>query len=137
MIDNQIIEICPLAFARGRTFTNSFIICDEMQNATKAQIVMMMTRLGSGSKMVLVGDPMQHDRLPGGAPSGFTDFLRRYKTATENGKINGIRTFYFRAADVVRHPTVQVVLDLYEEKPVAAAGAEGGARAEATGSESD
>ena len=101
------IEIAPLAFMRGRTLSNAFIILDEAQNATAAQMKMFLTRLGDGSRMVITGDPSQVD-LPFGMRSGLIDAVERLET------ISGIATVRFDRSDVVRHPLVAEIVDAYE-----------------------
>ena len=109
MIANDIIEISPLAFMRGRTFKNSYIIADEMQNATHEQTKMLLTRIGEGSKIVVTGDLAQHDR--GFNNNGLKDFLQKYNTGT----YSSIRHVQFTKRDVERHPVVADVLKIYDE----------------------
>lgn len=98
------IEICPLAFMRGRTFINTFIVADEMQNATSDQLLMLLTRLGDGSKMVITGDPVQTD------VNGYSCF----HSAHDNLRfIDQIQFVTFENADVVRHPTVEKILNVW------------------------
>jgi phosphate starvation-inducible PhoH-like protein len=107
-IANGEIEIAPLAFMRGRTLADSFIILDEAQNTTAAQMKMMLTRFGMNSRMVICGDPRQVD-IPGGtARSGLNDAVGRLQG------IDGISTIRFTSADVVRHPLVGRIVDAYE-----------------------
>ncbi|MFN5822407.1 MAG: PhoH family protein, partial [Sphingomonadales bacterium] len=102
------IEIAPLAFMRGRTLANAFIILDEAQNTTPAQMKMFLTRFGMESRMVICGDPKQVD-LPGGATfSGLNDAVHRLEG------VDGISTIRFNSADVVRHPLVGRIVDAYE-----------------------
>jgi phosphate starvation-inducible protein PhoH and related proteins len=102
------IEIAPLAFMRGRTLADSFIILDEAQNTTAAQMKMFLTRFGMNSRMVICGDPQQVD-IPGGAQySGLNDAVRRLEG------IESIETIRFTSADVVRHPLVGRIVDAYE-----------------------
>jgi phosphate starvation-inducible protein PhoH and related proteins len=102
------IEIAPLAFMRGRTLADSFIILDEAQNTTAAQMKMMLTRFGMNSRMVICGDPLQVD-IPGGdRMSGLNDAVRRVEG------IEGITTIRFNSGDVVRHPLVGKIVDAYE-----------------------
>ena len=82
MMYDQKIEICPLAYMRGRTFDNAWIIGDEMQNSTPSQMKMLLTRIGEGSKMVVIGDPNQHDR--GFEHNGLIDLLERLPAPTDN-----------------------------------------------------
>ncbi len=107
-IANGEIEIAPLAFMRGRTLADSFIILDEAQNTTAAQMKMMLTRFGMNSRMVICGDPKQVD-IPGGvARSGLNDAVGRIQD------IEGISIIRFNSADVVRHPLVGRIVDAYE-----------------------
>jgi phosphate starvation-inducible protein PhoH and related proteins len=101
------LEVAPLAFMRGRTLSDSFVILDEAQNATDDQIKMFLTRLGSGSKMVVTGDVTQID-LPSGQRSG----LRT--AATRLGAIDGVGVVELDAGDVVRHPLVAKIVRAYE-----------------------
>ena len=105
-IEDGTIEIAPVAFMRGRTLTDSFIIVDEAQNTTCEQMKMLLTRLGSGSKLVITGDITQVD-LPNGR-SGLVDVLPILKD------VAGIGIQYFEEADVVRHPLVQKVVHAYD-----------------------
>ncbi len=113
-IEQGEIEIAPLAFMRGRTLSHAFIILDEAQNTTPAQMKMFLTRLGEGSRMVITGDPSQID-LPPGAPSGLADATARLQGIQEIG------TVVFDKSDVVRHPLVTRIVEAYEdEQPIAA-----------------
>lgn len=104
------IEIAPLAFMRGRTLADSFIILDEAQNTTAAQMKMFLTRFGMNSRMVICGDPRQVD-IPGGdRMSGLNDAVRRLEG------VDGITTIHFNSSDVVRHPLVGKIVDAYEGK---------------------
>jgi len=102
------IEIAPIAFMRGRTLSDAFVILDEAQNTTPAQMKMFLTRFGQNSRMVICGDPRQVD-LPGGpGASGLNDAVTRLEG------IEGIAMCRFTAADVVRHPIVGRIVDAYE-----------------------
>jgi len=102
------IEIAPIAFMRGRTLADAFVILDEAQNTTPAQMKMFLTRFGQNSRMVVCGDPRQVD-IPGGdSQSGLADAVRRLEG------IEGINVTRFSAADVVRHPIVGRIVDAYE-----------------------
>ncbi|MEE9433400.1 MAG: PhoH family protein [Sphingorhabdus sp.] len=102
------IEIAPLAFMRGRTLADSFIILDEAQNTTAAQMKMFLTRFGMNSRMVICGDPQQVD-IPGGErSSGLNDAVRRLDG------VENIDIIRFTSADVVRHPLVGRIVDAYE-----------------------
>jgi len=111
MVANRIIELCPLAFMRGRTFEKSWIICDEAQNCTPNQMLMVMTRMGLDSKLVITGDPSQFDR--GFEVNGLTDVVRRVSNAGDV-VTDGITVVHFDGKDVVRHPIIPKVLDLYK-----------------------
>ena len=107
LIEEKRIEIAPLAFMRGRTLANAFVVLDEAQNATSMQMKMFLTRLGEGSRMVITGDRSQID-LPRGVTSGLHDAERLLKT------INDISFSYFTSKDVVRHPLVAAIIEAYE-----------------------
>ena len=107
LIEKQVIEVAPLAYMRGRTLNNSFIILDESQNTTLEQMKMFLTRIGFGSTAVITGDITQVD-LPRGTKSGLThviDVLR---------DVPGISFTHFKPKDVVRHPLVQRIVEAYE-----------------------
>ena len=106
-LDNNVIELSPLAFMRGRTLSQSFIILDEGQNTTVTQMKMFLTRLGQGSKMVITGDVTQID-LPRSVPSGLIDAGHRLKNIDRVGVIT------LENADIVRHPLVQKIVEAYE-----------------------
>ena len=101
------IEIAPLAFMRGRTLSNAFVVLDEAQNTTEMQMKMFLTRMGEGSRMAITGDPSQID-LPRGMQSGLVQALRVL------GDVGGIGFVRFSAADVVRHPLVAKIIDAYD-----------------------
>ena len=105
--EEKTIEIAPLAFMRGRTLSNAFVVLDEAQNATAMQMKMFLTRLGKGSRMVITGDRTQID-LPRGVPSGLADAERLLK------HIPKIGFNYFTSKDVVRHPLVAAIIEAYE-----------------------
>lgn len=107
LIHQGVIEVAPLAFMRGRTLNDSFVILDEAQNATSEQMKMFLTRLGFSSKAVITGDVTQTD-LPQGKTSG----LIQARDLLE--EIKGIKFIYFTRDDVVRHPLVQEIIDAYE-----------------------
>lgn len=110
--ENDVIEIAPLAFMRGRTLNDSFIILDEGQNATIPQMKMFLTRMGMGSKIVVTGDVTQVD-LPGGVANGLDDAVRRL------GSLARVAVVRMEKSDIVRHPLVQAIVEAYET-PVAA-----------------
>lgn len=107
LISNQTIEISPLAYMRGRTFENAWIIADEAQNMTPNQMLMLLTRIGNDSKMVITGDQRQHDR--GFEHNGLTDFLHRM----EGKEISEVKHIQFSHQDVERHKVIPKILKLY------------------------
>ena len=107
-METGVIEIAPLAFMRGRTLSNAYIILDEAQNTSKMQMKMFLTRLGFNSRMVITGDITQID-LPNNVTSGLSEALK--VTNFINEKVSQI---YFNDQDVVRHPLVQKIVKAYE-----------------------
>lgn len=107
LIERGVIEIAPLAYMRGRTLDDAFVILDEAQNTTKAQMKMFLTRLGFDSKMVITGDKSQID-LPRGVDSGLI------ATETILKKVNDVHFQYLEQGDVVRHPLVAKIIEAYE-----------------------
>lgn len=107
MVYDQQIEICPLAYMRGRTFENSWIIGDEMQNSTPSQMKMLLTRIGEGSKMVIAGDVRQHDR--GFEVNGLSDLVSRLNLDSEN-----IKHIAFTEDDVIRAEVIKEILRFYD-----------------------
>ncbi|MGB9621790.1 MAG: PhoH family protein [Brevinematia bacterium] len=107
LMEKNIIEIAPLAFMRGRTLNNSFIILDEAQNTTKEQMKMFLTRLGFGSKMVITGDITQSD-LPKNKESGLIHAQKLFEN------VEGIKIIYLSKEDVIRHDIVKKIIELYE-----------------------
>jgi len=110
MLDEQAIEISPLAYMRGRTFKQSWIIADEMQNATPNQMKMLLTRLGDGSRMVVTGDTRQADRNE--ADNGLLNFQRLVDNYKRCQYVAGVE---FSGKDIHRHPAVVEVLKIYGE----------------------
>ena len=108
LIDSGVIEVAPLAFMRGRTLAHSFVILDEAQNCTTAQMKMFLTRLGEDARMVVTGDPSQSD-LPGGRAEGLSDALSIL------GGVEGVAVACFSEKDVVRHPLVSRIVRAYDE----------------------
>ena len=106
-IERNVIEVAPLAFMRGRSLNDSFIILDEAQNTTPEQMKMFLTRIGFGSRAVVTGDVTQTD-LPAGKPSGLKHVINILKNT------DGVAFTFFEAADVVRHPLVQRIVKAYE-----------------------
>jgi len=121
MVLNNIIEISPLAYMRGRTFKNAFIIADEMQNSSPNQMMMLTTRIGMNSKMVITGDLKQTDK---GNNSGLSDFVDRfelYKKYDINAQKNdsetdnkNIEVIYLGKSDIERNPIVKKIIDIYQ-----------------------
>ncbi len=107
-LETGIIEVAPLAYMRGRTLNDAFIILDEAQNASHEQLKMFLTRLGYDSKAVITGDITQSD-LPGGKPLGLLQAMETLK------EIAGIKFSYFSGEDVVRHELVQKIIEAYEK----------------------
>jgi len=110
MLEEQVIEISPLAFMRGRTFKGSWVVADEMQNATPGQIKMLLTRLGEGSKIVVTGDTRQADRSD--SDNGLLDFKGLVERYQQSKYVAGVE---FERKDIARHPAVKEILDIYGE----------------------
>lgn len=111
MINDNVLEIAPLAYMRGRTFKKSFIIADEMQNATPSQVKMILTRIGENSKICMTGDLAQHDR--GFEENGLRDFLARLENSDS---VDGLNIIRFSSTDIQRHPIITQILRLYKEE---------------------
>ena len=109
MLEDNVIEISPLAYMRGRTFKNAFVVADEMQNATPSQMKMLLTRLGTNSRMVVTGDLNQADRP---RENGLLEFCSLYG---QGGEYRMIAMARFETRDVERHPVVKEVLSIYKE----------------------
>src|SRR5213082_1430352 len=107
-MERGVIEVAPLAYMRGRTLNNAFIILDEAQNSTAEQMFMFLTRLGHGSKAVVTGDPTQID-LPSHKRSGLIEAAQALKA------VPGIAMSYFTERDVVRHPLVRAIINAYQQ----------------------
>ncbi|MEO0509497.1 MAG: PhoH family protein [Verrucomicrobiota bacterium] len=108
LVERGIVEIAPLAYMRGRTLSNAFVVLDEAQNTTHEQMMMFLTRLGDGSRMVVTGDITQID-LPRAKQSGLREATRILKNITQ------IELFHFDGQDVVRHPLVQDIINAYAQ----------------------
>jgi phosphate starvation-inducible PhoH-like protein len=108
-IERNVIEVAPLAFMRGRSLNDSFIILDEAQNTTVEQMKMFLTRIGFGSKAVVTGDVTQTD-LPAGRQSGLSHVIGVLRG------VEGVAFTFFDAQDVVRHPLVQRIVQAYEAR---------------------
>ncbi len=115
LIERSVIEVAPLAFMRGRSLNDSFIILDEAQNTTVEQMKMFLTRIGFGSRAVVTGDVTQTD-LPAGRTSGLRHALQVLR------EVRGVAFNHFDAADVVRHPLVQRIVQAYEAHTSSSAG---------------
>jgi len=111
MLQTGVIEISPLAYMRGRTFKNCFIIGDEMQNSSPSQMLMLITRIGIGSRMVITGDLKQSDKGPN---SGLADFIQKYRTYKKD--TSSIELIEFDKADIERSPIVAKILDIYDDR---------------------
>lgn len=112
LFETYVIEVCPLAYMRGRTFKNSFIIADEMSSSNPDQMKNLLTRLGTGSKMVIIGDVAQSD-LPVGRLNGLSHLLMLMKAYGE--RPNGFNLIQLGHGDIIRHPLIWTILDLYGE----------------------
>jgi phosphate starvation-inducible protein PhoH and related proteins len=106
-LESEVVEVCPLAYMRGRTLNRAFVILDEAQNTTIPQMLMFLTRLGEGSRMVVTGDPSQID-LPGNVSSGLADALRKLEG------VDGIGITRLDTTDVVRHAVVSRIVNAYD-----------------------
>ena len=117
MMINNVIEISPLAYMRGRTFKNAFIIADEMQNSSPNQMMMLLSRIGSNSRMVITGDLKQTDK---GDNSGLLDFVNRYDIYKKynleelNKEDKKIKVLYLENVDIERNPIIKKVIDIYQ-----------------------
>lgn len=108
-LENKVIQIAPLAFMRGRTLDNAFVILDEAQNATEGQLKMFLTRMGASAKFIITGDITQID-LPRNQPSGLPQALKLLN------KVEGIELVELNGSDVIRHKLVKRILDVYENQ---------------------
>ena len=106
-LESEVVEVCPLAYMRGRTLNQAFVILDEAQNTTVPQMLMFLTRLGEGSRMVVTGDPSQVD-LPGNVRSGLADALRRLEN------VDGVGISRLGVGDIVRHQVVSRIVTAYD-----------------------
>jgi phosphate starvation-inducible PhoH-like protein len=109
LLERNIIEVVPLAYMRGRTLDDAYIILDEAQNTTPQQMKMFLTRIGMGSRAVITGDITQID-LPAGQTSGLIEAERRLRD------VKGLAFCYLTRVDIVRHPLVQKIIEAYEKK---------------------
>ena len=110
MLEDEIIEISPLAYMRGRTFKNAWIIADEMQNATPGQMKMLLSRIGQGSKITVTGDVEQADRKI--IDNGLLDLSERLKSQ----QVNGLDVVKLTGRDIQRHPMISSLLALYQQE---------------------
>jgi phosphate starvation-inducible PhoH-like protein len=114
LINNGRLEIAPLAFMRGRTFSNSFVIADEMQNSSKNQFKMLLTRIGENSKLVITGDLMQNDLGPDNGLQDFLEILnKKYKTKSQKNKA-GFEHIKFDNNCIKRSEIIQKIIELYD-----------------------
>ena len=114
LLEEKIFEIAPLAYLRGRTFKNCWIIADEMQNSTISQMKMLLTRIGENSRMVLTGDLSQTDKIEYNGLKEFIEKLEKYpKNLVEK---SNIRTVYLNNSDIQRHSLVESILNIYDYK---------------------
>ena len=109
LIKDEIIEICPLAYMRGRTFDNCIIIADEMQNSTESQMKMILTRIGFNSKLIVNGDLQQSDNKR----NGLCDFVNRYNESLSTNKKN-IKIVKFENKEIQRNPVISNILNIYK-----------------------
>lgn len=109
MLEDGVVEISPLAYMRGRTFKNAFVIADEMQNATPSQMKMLLTRIGENSRMIVTGDLNQADRPK---ENGLLEFCNFYD---QGGDYRMIAMAKFESKDIERHPVVREILKIYQE----------------------
>jgi phosphate starvation-inducible PhoH-like protein len=107
MVDEGILELCPIQYIRGRTFKNSIVIIDEAQNTTQNSMLSILTRIGEGSRMIITGDTRQTDR---GDENGLADFLQRFSNS------HRIAVCHFGRKDVERHPVIGEILKLYGQE---------------------
>ena len=112
LLEEKIIEIAPLGYMRGRTFKNAWIVADEMQNASKSQMKMLLTRLGENSKLTITGDLDQHDR--GEEMNGLEEFLEKFR----GNRSSSISSFEFERDDIQREEVVKEVLEIYSQETV-------------------
>jgi len=111
LFERGTVEVAPLAFMRGRTFANSWIVADEAQNCTTNQLLMLMTRIGLGSKMVVAGDVMQHDRHAE-KDCGFATLVDRLRSEDDEDHVGLVE---FSSHDVVRHPSIPRIIRLFND----------------------
>jgi phosphate starvation-inducible PhoH-like protein len=108
-LEQEVVEVCPLAYMRGRTLNDAFVILDEAQNCTVPQMLMFLTRMGERSHVVVTGDPSQVD-LPHNQPSGLADAVGRLEG------VDGVGIVRLQTSDIVRHPVVQRIIDAYARR---------------------
>jgi phosphate starvation-inducible PhoH-like protein len=131
MVEEKVVEICPLGFMRGRTFKRCCIICDEMQNSTISQMKMLLTRIGEDSRIIITGDLDQSDRsstvssnsskwsVASGSPqsNGLEDFMTRFRVSGARERSNSISSVEFGTNDIEREPVVREILNIYDGEP--------------------
>lgn len=113
LFDDMTIEICPLAYMRGRTFKDAYIIADEMSSSTVGQMKNLLTRIGEGSIMAILGDPRQSD-LPAKVKNGLSDLIEHMEAYGK--RPDGMRLVYMSTVDIVRHPLISTILEIYGEE---------------------
>jgi phosphate starvation-inducible PhoH-like protein len=114
MVTNGQIEISPLGFMRGRTFKNAFIIADEMQNSSPNQMYMLLTRIGTNSRMVITGDLEQSDKLEN---NGLKNLIEKIQLYNKNQRLENIKLIELNSSDIQRSELVESVINLYKFKP--------------------
>jgi phosphate starvation-inducible PhoH-like protein len=114
MMNERVIEIAPLAYMRGRTFKRAFIVADEMQNSSPNQMLMLLTRIGEGSKMVITGDLQQSDLAGKNGLADFHGRLKRSSAGDAGEGLVGIKSVEFESGDVKRSSVVASILGLYD-----------------------
>jgi phosphate starvation-inducible PhoH-like protein len=114
MVQNHILEIAPLAYMRGRTFKNTVVIADEMQNSSKNQFKMLLTRIGENSKIIVTGDLKQNDLNDDNGLNEFTDLLEKKYGGSDDYINNGIGWIKFDNSYIRRHSIIEKILDIYE-----------------------
>jgi len=116
MLESSVIEMAPLAYMRGRTFKNTWIIADEMQNSSPNQMFMLLSRLGEGSRIMVTGDLSQSDL---GLGNGLADFLGRVKKGSDSGSdLDQIHIVEMGSHDIQRSSFVQSIFELYSREPI-------------------
>ena len=113
LLKHKVIEICPFAYIRGRTFKNTYIIADEMQNSSRMQFKTLLTRIGDSSKIVVNGDLLQSDNI---SNDGLNDFITRLIEYSKNNERKYVKIVNLHNDDIQRHPSILEILDIYSER---------------------